>query len=249
MVRQHGGITTGQIRYGNPNQRVLYLLRIRGSRLLDRLQPHVEANVSGLHRVIGGASLFTGELVPLFDKGTVLVGLDALEVVPGSQVTDQRFGVDTGELFFTHREGNHWNILGRYALITQLLIERHVRITVDGGDDGGLFTRRAELLHIRDNGLPIGMAEWGVVDHDVGSRDALGLQIGFEDLVGGTRVDIVSPEQSPTLDTIGHQIIHSRDGLLIWCGTGVEHILRRFFTFILQRIEEDAVELVHHRQH
>ena len=93
------------------------------------------------------------------------------------------------------------------------------------------------------------MAEWGVVDHDVGSRYPLGLQIGFKDLVGGTRVDIVSPEQSPTLDTISHQIIHRRNGLLVGCGTCVEHILGGLFTFILHRIEQNAVELFDHRQY
>ena len=47
--------------------------------------------------------------------------------------------------------------------------------------------------------LPVGMAERRVVDHDVVRRDALRLQVGLEDLVGGARIDVVGAGQHPAL--------------------------------------------------
>ncbi len=94
------------------------------------------------------------------------------------------------------------------------------------------------------------MAERRVVDHDVGRRDALHLQIGFQDLVGGARIDVVGAGQHPALHlAFAHQVIDRRDRLLVRRGAGVEHVAAALLAFVLHRIEQDAVELLEHRQH
>ena len=44
-------------------------------RLLDRLHPHLEADIGRFHRVVGDAVLVLDEGVPLLDEG--VVGLDS----------------------------------------------------------------------------------------------------------------------------------------------------------------------------
>ncbi len=84
--------------------------------------------------------------------------------------------------------------------VAEFLVERHVGIAVDRRDDGRLLAGRAELLDVGDDRLPVGMAERRVVDHDVFGRDALRLEVGLEDLVGGARIDVVGAGQNPALD-------------------------------------------------
>jgi hypothetical protein len=106
------------------------------------------------------------------------------------------------------------------------------------------------FLDFRDDGLPIGMAEWRVVDHDVVGADTLRFEIGLEDLVGGARVDIVGPGEHPALDTfLLCEIIHRGYRLLIGRGAGVEDILRALLAFILNWIEQQAVEFLEDREH
>ena len=114
----------------------------------------------------------------------------------------------------------------------------------------GLLAGAAEGLDVSDDGLPVGMAERRVVDHDVFRRHALVLEIGLQDLVGGAGIDIIGAGQHPALDTfICHQIVDGRDRLLIGRGAGVEHVARGFLAFILHGIEQDAVQFFEHRQH
>src|SRR5690606_12758453 len=128
---------------------------------------------------------------------------DRLEVVPGREMANQRRGVESRELFLTNGEGNDGNVFRLDALVAELLVEWNVRITIDGGDDGRLLARRAEILDVGDNRLPVGMTEWRVVDHDVFLGHTLGHQVGLEDLVGGLRVDIVRAGQYPAFDALG----------------------------------------------
>src|SRR6185503_6315052 len=136
-------------------------------------------------------------------------------------MSDERAGIEPGKLLLPHREGHHRNVGSLDALITKLLIERHVRITVDRRYDRRLLACRSELLDLADDGLPVGMPERRVVDHDVGIRDALLLEIGFEDLVGRAWINIIRAGEHPPLclaAILGHQIINCWNGLLIWRG-------------------------------
>lgn len=95
------------------------------------------------------------------------------------------------------------------------------------------------------------MTERGVVLHDVFIGDPLAVQIGTQDFVGGTRIDIVRPQKNDTFcrtAIFAHQVINSRNGLLVRRGTGIEHIARAFLAFILNRIEQHAVEFFKYRQ-
>ena len=99
-------------------------------------------------------------------------------------------------------------------------------------------------------GLPVGVTERGVVDHDVFLLDALRLQIGFEDLVGGARIDVVGAGQHPALHLFFlHQVVDGGDRLLVRRRTRVEHVALALFALVLHRIEQDRVQLLEHRQH
>src|SRR5882757_4869035 len=189
VVRQHLRGATGQVRRLDAGERVDHLVRIGRLHLLDRFHPHVEADHVRFHRVVGDALRILGVGLPVLDELLVRRGLDRLEIVPGGEMAEQRLGVDAGELFFADRERHHRDVGRLDALVAQFLVERNVGVAVDGGDHRGLLARRAELLDVGDDGLPIGMTERRVVDHDVFLRHALRLQIGLEDLVGGARID------------------------------------------------------------
>ena len=133
--------------------------------------------IVGFHRVVGDALVVLGELLPVGDELLVLGRIDRLEVVPGGEVADQRRGVETGQFFLADREGDDRDVFGLDALVAEFLVERHVGVAVDGRDDGGLLAGRAEFLDVGDVGLPVGMTERRVVDHDVFGRDALGLEV------------------------------------------------------------------------
>ncbi len=165
-------------------------------------------------------------------------------------MADQRLGVDAGEFFFTDRERDHRNVGRLDALVAELLVEGNVGVAVDGGYHGGLLAGRAELLDVGDDRLPIAMTERSVVDHDVVLGDTLRLQIGFQDLVGGARIDVVGAGQHPALHLfLLHQIVDSGDRLLVRRGTGVEHVALALLALVLNGIEQDVVQLLEHREH
>src|SRR3984893_10776369 len=179
MVRKHLGDAAGQVRRFGSGQRVDHLVGVGRLHLLDRLDPHVEADDVRLHRIVGGALRVLGVGLPVLDELLVGGGLDRLEVVPGGEMAEQRLGVDAGEFFLTHRERNHRNVGRLDALVAEFLVERNVGVAVDGRDHRGLLAGRAELLDVGDDGLPVGMTERGVVDHDVVGRDPPVLYLEF----------------------------------------------------------------------
>ncbi len=95
------------------------------------------------------------------------------------------------------------------------------------------------------------MTKRRVVDHDVFfGHPVLIFQERFQDAVGGARVDVVGADQREAFDTdFVDQVLHRRNGLLIGGGTGVEDVLGRLFPFVLHRVEKQAIQLFHHRQH
>src|SRR6185437_5859139 len=136
-------------------------------------------------------------------------------------------GVETGELFFANRKRHYGNVGRLDALVTELLVEGNIGVAVDGRHHGRLFTRRAELLDIGDDCLPIGVAEGRIVDHDVVVLDAFRLQIGLKNFVGGARINVVGTGQDPTLHRatiLAHQIVDGGNGLLVRCGASIEHV-------------------------
>ena len=211
-----------------------HLVGVGAAGLLDRLHPHVEADVGGFHRVVGqrlvlvaGDVLGLGVGAPLLDELGVGRRLDRLEVVPRRQVADQRLGVHAAQFFFTHREGHHRHVLGLQAGVAEFLVERHVGVAVDGRDHRGLAAGR-ELLDVGDDGLVVAVAERGVLLVDVGVLHALALQEGAQDLVGGARVHVVGAQQHPALGAaavLAHQVLDRRNGLLVGRRAGVEHVL------------------------
>ena len=96
------------------------------------------------------------------------------------------------------------------------------------------------------------MTEGRIVDHDVFVFDTFCLQVGFKDLVGGARINVVRAGENPTLHgptILTHEIIDGGDSLLVRCSTRVKHIPFRLFTFVLHGIKQDRVELLEDWQH
>ena len=165
-------------------------------------------------------------------------------------MSEQRLGVDAGELLLTDRERHRRDVLGLDALVAELLVEGHVGVAVDGRHDRRLLAGRAELLDVGNDGLPVGMPERRVVDHDVLGLHAFRLEVGLEDLVGRARIDVVRAGQHPALHLLFFlQIVDRRDRLLVGRRAGVEHVALALLALVLHGVEEDAVELLEHRQH
>src|SRR3546814_4754882 len=69
-----------------------------------------------------------------------------------------------------------------------------------------------------------------------------------QDLVGGTRVDVVGAQQEVALGAaafFAHQVFHRRNRLLVRRRAGVEDVRRHLFAFVLHRVrsEEHTSEL------
>jgi len=78
------------------------------------------------------------------------------------------------------------------------------------------------------------------------------MQERAQDLVGGARVHVVGAQQEEALGAaafFAHQVFHRRDRLLVRRRTGVEHVGRHLFTFVLHRVEQQAIEFFEHWQH
>jgi hypothetical protein len=78
------------------------------------------------------------------------------------------------------------------------------------------------------------------------------MQEGAKDLVGGARIHVVRAQQEEALRraaVLAHQVLHRRDRLLVRRGAGIEDVWRHLFTFVLNRVEQQAVQLLKHRQH
>src|SRR5688572_3760680 len=235
-----------------------HLVDLEALRLLDRLLPHVDADVGCFHRIVGerlvlvaGDVLRLGKAAPLLRELAVLRVLDRHEVVPCREMADERLGVHAAQLLFAHRERAHRNVGRVEGLVGGLLIGGHVRVAVDRRDHRGLAAL-GELLDVGDDRLIVGVAEGGVDLIDVLVRDPLGLEERAQDLVRGAWIDVVGAEQHEALGAaavLGHQVLDRRDRLLVGRGARVEHVLRDLLAFVLYGVEEKPVQLLEHRQH
>ena len=80
--------------------------------------------------------------------------------------------------------------------------------------------------------------------------DALGLEVGLEDLVGGARIDVVGARQHPALHLLFlGQVVDGGDRLLVGRGAGVEHVALALLALVLHGVEQDRVQLLEDRQH
>jgi len=95
------------------------------------------------------------------------------------------------------------------------------------------------------------VAEGRVFLHDVRIGNALALQEGAQDLVGGARIDVVGAQQHEApggTAVLAHQVLDRGNGLLIGRGTRVEHVLGQLLTLVLHRVEQQAVQFLVDRQ-
>src|SRR3990172_5888201 len=122
-----------------------HLVHVEALRLLDRLLPHVHADVRGFHRVVGERLAGVGELLrlgvggPLLLPRVVLGVLPRHEVVPRREVADQRLGIEAAPLLLRDLGSDHRHVGRLQPLVAQLLVEGHVRVAVDGRDHRGLL--------------------------------------------------------------------------------------------------------------
>ena len=248
MVGQHFGAAAGEVGHFHADQRFFHRIRLSAAGFFHRFHPHIEADISGFHRVVGNGFAVFFEGFPVFDKGFVGRCVDALEIIPRRQMPHQRLGVDAGKLLFAHRKRNHRNLVGRDALVGQFFIERHVGIAIDGRHHGSV-ARGAEFFHIGHNRLPIRLAKRRVIHHDVFGGNAFRFQIGFENFIGGARIHIIGAQERKAFHALIEQVIHRRNRLLVGRGAGVENIGGRFLAFPLHGVKQNAVKLFINRQH
>ena len=251
MVGVHHSDTTGQVRYFLAIHGLTNGIHIGGARLLNGLFPHGKADIGGFHRIVGDPFVITNIGMPFFNKGRIGVTIDTFKIVPGGQMTHQRSGVNPGQFFFPNRESNHRNIFSLNALVCQFFIERHIGIAINGRHNGGFLTGRSKGFYIRNNRLPVRMTKWRVVFHNVFVGNTFAVQICPQNLVGGTRINIIRPQQGKTLCAaaiFAHQVINSGNSLLVRRSPGIKHVARTFFTFKLHRIEQKTVIFFKDRQ-
>src|SRR2546423_8746262 len=94
------------------------------------------------------------------------------------------------------------------------------------------------------------MPEWRVDRRDILGGHAFVGEIGAQNPVGGSRIDIIGSKQNPAANLatfLADQIANGRNRLLIWRGAGVEDIARAFFAFVLNGIEKQTVESLEDR--
>ena len=78
------------------------------------------------------------------------------------------------------------------------------------------------------------------------------MQEGAQDFIGSARINIVGAEQEEALRAAAvftHHVFHRRNRLLVWRRAGIEHVRRHLFTFVLYRVEQQAVQLFKYRQY
>ncbi len=157
-------------------------------------------------------------------------------------MTDQRFGIKAGEFFLTDRKSNDRNVFGGNAGVGKFLIERHIGVTVNGGDHCGFFAGGAKLFDFRYPRLPIRVAKRRVINGDIFFFHTFANQVGFQNFIGGTGVDIICAFQYPAFYAFRrHQIIYGRYRLLVRRRACVEHIFGRLFSLVLHRIKQQAI--------
>src|SRR5450631_2023052 len=94
------------------------------------------------------------------------------------------------------------------------------------------------------------MSERRIIDHDILGLHTFGFQIGFEDLIRRSWIDIVSTRKYPAFNLLVFgEIVDRWNGLLVGRGARVKDIALRFFTFVLNRIEKDRIQFLEHWQH
>ena len=166
-------------------------------------------------------------------------------------MADQRLGVDAAQLFLSDRERDHGDVSGLEAGVAELLVERHVRVAVDGRDDRGAAAG-AERFDLRHDGLVVVVAEGRVDLLDVLLVHLLRLEEGAQDLVGGARIHVVGAEEEEARRAaafLGHEIFDGGDRLLVGRGARVEDVLRQLLPLVLHRVEEQPVQLLEDGQH
>ena len=94
------------------------------------------------------------------------------------------------------------------------------------------------------------MTEGSVVGEDIFLRDTFRDQVGPKDPVRRARVNIVGAKKCELLHPkLGPLAVNRRDRLLVWRSTGVEDVLRRVLALVLNRAEQEAVQVLDHRPH
>ena len=231
-----------------------HLVRVRRFGFFHGLRPHVDAHIGRFHGVVRHHRTRVRQLLrhrirfPLLDEGCIHGVFDGFKVIPRRQVTKQGFGIDAAQLFLTHGKRDDGHIRGFQARIAQFLVERHVRVAIDGGNDGRLAAR-GKLLDVGDDGLIVGMAKWRVDLADIAILDPFAFQEGAQDLVGGARIHIVRTQQHEAFGAaaiLAHQVFDGRYRLLVRCSARIKHILFQLLAFVLHRVKQQAVEFLEH---
>src|SRR5690554_4299033 len=92
VVRHHGGVAAGEVGHARPDDGDFHVSHGVADGYLHRFNVHVGTDVLGCGRVVGGSGIVALVDHPGVDEVVVGVVIHAHEVVPGSQVANQRSG-------------------------------------------------------------------------------------------------------------------------------------------------------------
>ena len=168
-------------------------------------------------------------------------------------MADQRLGVDAAQLLLADRERDHRHVRRLQALVAELLVERHVGVAVDGRDHRRLACPAANFLIVGDDGLVVAVAERRVLLHDVLVGDALasaGTRAGSCWSCAGRRSRCRAARSAWRRRRPCSSGTRPRGSPAGWaprrCRT---RSCDELLALVLHRVEEQAVQLLEHRQH
>ena len=249
MVHAHDGGAAGEVREFLTPHVLAHGVDIRGSRLGHGVHPHVEADVMRLHRIVRHPAVVADILVPGGDEFRVLRRVGGHEVVPRREMADEVGGVEARQLLLADGEGDDRDVVGGHAGGREFLVEADVGVAVDGRDHADLLAVGSEGDDVGHDLGPVRVAEGRVVHEDVALGHALRFQIALEDVVRGPRIDVVGAQKREFLDAqLVKEVVGGGDRLLVRRRSGVEDVFRAFLALVLDRIEQQAVEFLDHRQ-
>ena len=220
----------------------LDLVHIERLGLLDHALPQVHRCVRRFHRVGGGAIGSVARLEVLHER-LVLRIVQRLVVVPSSELVLDVVNADSGNLFLGDRHGNHRRGGGFQAGSLVFLEECDVGITVQRVH----HRIRAGELELVDDGGEVGGAHWGIFLADHFHAIALGVRL--DHAICGLREHIIGANQEQLLVALLLKVIKRRHNLLVRCSTRVEDVRAGFHALVLQRVEQQRVIRLEHRQH
>ncbi len=215
----------------------------------------MDAEVGRFDRVTGHAFDTSGQLVAfavvleVAYEVAIRTAFYALEVVPASQVSYERWHVHCTKFIFRYGESHDGAVVRSEALVGEFLIERNIGVTIDGGENTSV-TGSGKLFDLGNDGLVVLVVERSVFLDDVFVGYTFALQESLENFIGRTWENIVRTQKVELFRfQFVHHVLGSWNQLLIRGSGRVEDVQGLLFTFVLHWVEEEGVVFLDYGQY